>query len=92
MSTCSGAHVESTEAPVSLPEASVAHMPVTTVFAGKRFRLASIVYIDRTLLTGTFKCLATTTHILIYHCILPYFAPSFIYVPTIGFHQERSDN
>ena len=63
MNACSAAHGKSTEAPVSLPEASAARVPVTTVVAGERFVLLSIVYTDRKLLVIKLNFSATSSNI-----------------------------
>ena len=76
MSTCSAAHDESTEAPVPLPEASAARLPVTTVVAGDRFRS------EKTIAGYQVGYLGILVYLRTCHCVRPSSATPFDYACT----------
>ena len=93
MSTCSAAHDKSTEAPVPLPEASAARLPVTAVVAGDRFLLRSILYIDpkKQLLATKLNISASLyicAHVTVY--VHPLLLRSITHAPLC--RQEHSDD
>ena len=84
MNTCSAAHDKSTEAPVPLPEASAARVPVTTAVAGDRFLLRSILYKDpkKTIAGYQVEYLGILVYLRTCHCVRASSAAPFDYACT----------